>query len=188
MVQRVQSVTPNAAQLTSALLLVRSTHDLASAVAGANALLRYRRRAVSHTRDEILGVWIRRELDADLPVWPSLNPATATLDRADRAVGGRESFSLSGLWSICWIDCELLSACETAKERRHRVVDTLVKAACVDSTRGNLGVFHPVFDGAQDSESTEDALTDLRARFLNLNAGTGFVDDATRGLIIRKQP
>jgi len=172
--QRVQSVTTNAAQLASALLLVRSTDDLASAIAGANELLRYRRRGASPTRDELLGVWLRRELDADLPVWRSLNPATAKLDRADRAVGVRESFSLSGIWSICWIDGELLSDCETAKERRHRVVDTwvLVKAACVDSTRGNLGVFLPVFDGAQDSESIEEALTELRAQRLDSSAGS----------------
>jgi len=170
------------APFASAVLVVRSADDLVSAIAGANELLRYRRRDVFLNRDEILGVWLRRELDTDLPVWPTLTPATSTLDRADGAVGIRESFSLSGIWSMCWIDGTLWSTCDNAKERRGRIVDTLVRAACGEPTKGTLGPFLPVFDRTQDSEPIEATLTKLRARFSALIGETWLLDDPKAGL------
>jgi len=190
MVQLVQSVKNTAARFRSALLLVRSTDDLAVAIAGANEFSRHRRRCGSPSRDEILGVWLRPELDADLPVWPSLwpslHPATSSPDGAKPALGVCESLSLSGIWSLCWLDGALLSACQNAKERRFRVVDCLVRAASGDSSSSNLGVFLSVFDDAEDSESIAETLQELRARFEALISVNWFVDELATGLSGRR--
>jgi len=168
------------AQVASRLLVVRRADDLASAIAGINQFMGYRRRGASDNRDEVLGLWLRRELGADLPMWP-LDPATSTLDRAD-GLGVRESFSLSGIWSMCWIDGTLMSACQSTKERRCRVVDMLSRVTSGRSTTGNLGVFLPVVDGAQDTESIEETLAELRARFTGLIGDAWLVDDPKAGL------
>ncbi len=168
------------AQVASMLLVVRSADDLASAITGVNQVMSYRRRG-SQNRDEVLGLWLRRALDAELPMWP-LNPTTSTLDRADGSVGVRESFSLSGIWSMCWIDGTLVSACQSTKERRCRVVDMLSTATSGSSTRGTPGVFLPVVDAAQDIESIEETLAELRARFTGQIGDTWLVDDPMAGL------
>ena len=104
----------------SALLLVRSSDDMRSAVKAVNEFLVYRRQHLGTPRDtdQVLGTWIRRDLDAGLPTWPCFDAVPGKTDKApvergqtapgcgsgEAAVGIRESFSLSGIWTLCWID------------------------------------------------------------------------------------
>ena len=58
----------------SMLLLIRSADDVRSAVKAASEFLVYRRHRFAEASeadeiDEVLGIWLRRELDAGLPAW-----------------------------------------------------------------------------------------------------------------------
>ena len=178
----------------SMLILVRSADDLGSTVEMVNEFLTYRRRHVSEARegDEVLGIWARRELELNLPVWLSVDRdlgarvqlegrsgnggATRGLDEA--AVGIRESFSLSGRWSLCWIDGTLLREAASAKERRTRILDALMT-----DVEPQEGAFFPVFEAAKTSNAVAGVLKELRARYPNLIAPIWFFDDPQRGIV-----
>lgn len=178
----------------SMLLMVRSADDVRLAVEAANKFLVYRRRhfPVPREVDEVLGIWLRRELDADLPAWLWINRelgAGVQLDGSDgedvlaprlaaTAVGIRESFSLSGLWSLCWIDGTFLEKAKTARERRNQILESLVK----EGARG-AGEFFPVFDATETSDSIEATLQALRAEHPSLISKTWFSDDREQGLV-----
>lgn len=171
--------------------MIRSANDVVSAIEGANEFLAYRRRYFPEPRegDEVLGIWLRRELDADLPVWLSLGAigACARLEGkcgeaplarglTEEAGGIRESFSLSGLWSLCWMDGPCLREAQSARQRRNRILDALVKDAAMEP-----GAFLPIFDATETSDAVEAMLKELRAQHPELISATWFIGDRDRG-------
>ncbi|MFD4210489.1 hypothetical protein ACFWRG_31375 [Micromonospora tulbaghiae] len=158
----------------SMLLLIRSVDHTEAAIRQASDYLAHHRRQFTdpHHRDTLLGIWIRPELDADLPAsipcGPSAQICGCTVDEPSRRhpteapLGIRTSSSLSGLWSLCWLDGPVLRQAHSPQQRRHRILDTLVKDAAPQASRP--GAFFPVFDPADSSDIVDQRLAELRSR------------------------
>ena len=189
----------------SMLLLVRSADDVRAAVKTASEFLVYRRRHFAEPRetretDEVLGIWLRRELDADLPAWlwfdrelgagvrvDFLQAATAfRLGSREAAVGILESFSLSGLWTLCWIDGALLREAPSSAERRRRILDAVLSTASASQSPCEPGAFFPVFGASDASDSIDAIMRELQDHYPKLIGGTWFVDDRERGIVSAK--
>ncbi len=181
------------------LLLVRSADDLGASIEAAGAfLVHLRRRSVKPREfDEVLGLWLRRELDADLPTWIWPAPESRAGVRVgddpvdasgpgprETAVGIREAFSLLGLWSLCWIDGTLLREAKNPGERRLRLLESLATDAAPRASRP--GAFFPVFEATEPSGSIEPIMRELGDRFPHLVGGRWFVDDRELGLLVSK--
>ena len=56
----------------SLLLLVRSADDMRSAAKAASELVAYQRQRFAGDREtgDVVGIWLKRDLDAELPAWP----------------------------------------------------------------------------------------------------------------------
>lgn len=183
----------------SMLLLVRSSDDVRSSIKAASEFLVYRRRHFAEPRetDEVLGIWLRRELDADLPAWlwfdrelgagvrvDSLPGETASqLGPREAAVGILESFSLSGLCTLCWIDGTLLREAQSSAERRRGILDAVLSTASASQSPCEPGTFFPVFGASDASDSIDAIMRELQDHYPKLIGGTWFVDDRERGIV-----
>ncbi|MGC5260711.1 hypothetical protein ACPXCO_06710 [Streptomyces cyaneofuscatus] len=175
----------------SMILLIRSVDHTEAAIRQASDYLAHHRRQFTdpHHRDTLLGIWIRSELDADLPAsipcGPSAKICGCTVDEPSRRhpteapLGIRTSSSLSGLWSLCWLDGPVLRQAHSPQQRRHRILDTLVNDA---APQARPGAFFPVFDPADSSDIVDQRLAELRSRHPHLIATHWFVDDPERGI------
>ncbi|GAB3767835.1 hypothetical protein [Microlunatus parietis] len=177
----------------SMLLLVRSLDDVRSAVKDVGGYLVHHRRQFGDPPQPspLVGLWIRPELDAGLPALLPCSPSGSDSGRsadgasaqtpADEApVGIRMSFSLAGIWTLCWMDGPLLREAQDAHEYRHRILDGFV-AGVVPET-APAGAFVPVFDPADASGVVEARLSALRARHPRLVAEHWYVDDRDHGI------
>ena len=184
----------------SMLLLVRSADDVRSAVEVASEFLVYQRQRAAEPReaDEVLGIWLRRELDADLPAWLWLDreleagvsvdvPGDASKVRPEADVGIRESFSLSGLWTLCRIDGTLLGTAHTATERRRTILDSLLGTTSASQSSSATETFFPVFAAADAVESIKVTMRELQDRYPQIIGGTWFVDDRERGIVCAQE-
>ena len=181
------------------LLLIRSADDVRSAVKAASEFLVYRRRHFAEPRetDEVLGIWLRRELDADLPAWlwfdrevragvrvDSLPGETASqLGPREAGVGILESFSLSGLCTLCWIDGTPLREARSSAERRRGILDVVSSTAAASQSPCEPGTFFPVFGARDASDSIDAMMRELQNHYPKLISGTWFVDDWERGVV-----
>jgi hypothetical protein len=183
------------------LLLVRSADDVRSAVEAANEFLVYQRKRVAEPRAaaEVLAIWLRRELDADLPAWLWLGrelgagvsvdvPGDASkISPGEAGVGVRESFSLSGLWTLCRIDGTLLGTAHTATERRRTILDSLLGTTSASQSSSATETFFPVFAAADAVESIKVTMRELQDRYPQIIGGTWFVDDRERGIVCAQE-
>ena len=181
----------------SMLLLIRSADDVRAAVETASEFLVYRRQRFAGAReaDEVLGIWLRRELDADLPAWPWFDRElgagvaidvpgdTCRVSPGESGVGIRESFSLSGLWTLCWIDGTLLSTAHNATERRRTILDSLLGTASASRSSSATETFFPVFAAADAVESIKATMSEVEDRYPQMIGATWFVDDRVRGIV-----
>lgn len=181
----------------SMLLLVRSADDMRAAVEAANEFLMYQRQRVAEARevDEVLGIWLRRELDADLPAW--LWPArdrgagmsidvyggTSNVAPGESGVSIRASFSCSGLWTLCWIDGTRVSTVHSATVRQRTILDSLLGTACARRNSSATETFFPVFAAADAAESIKATMSELEDRYPQMIGGTWFLDDRERGIV-----
>ena len=181
----------------SMLLLIRSADDVCSAVEAASKFLVYQRQRFAESReaDEVLGVWLRREIDAHLPAWPwfdrelgagmsfDVSRDTSKVSPGESGVGIRESFSLSGLWALCWIDGTLLSTAHSATQRRRTILDSLLGTASASQSSIATETFFPVFAAADAVESIKATMREIKDRYPQIVGGTWFVDDRERGIV-----
>jgi len=181
----------------SMLLLIRSADDVRSAVKAASELMVYLRHRFAGAReaDEVLGIWLRCELDADLPAWLWLDrdrgagmsidvPGdTSKVSSGESGVGIRESFSRSGLWTLCWIVGTLLSTAHSATERRRTILDSLLGTASASRPSSATETFFPVFTAADAVESIKATMSELEDRYPQMIGGTWFLDDRERGIV-----
>ena len=96
----------------SMLLLVRNAHDMRRAVESANAFSAYMRQRLGEQVSQVIGVWLRPELDAGLPSVSCadlVSDGVGSVEGADRISESnptssatelkiRASFSLFGVW------------------------------------------------------------------------------------------
>ncbi|BBG01202.1 hypothetical protein C8E95_6422 [Pseudonocardia autotrophica] len=174
----------------SVLLLIRSV-DLAevSVEQASDYLVHHRRYGDDPDQcDTLLGIWIRRELDADLPTLFPCGERRQTCGCAvddppeerlpEVPVGIRTSSSVSGLWSLCWLGGPALREAHNPHQRRHRVLDFLVQGAAPAASLP--GAFFPVF-AHTDSDHTVNA-NQLRSRYPHLVATHWYIDDPEQGI------
>lgn len=180
------------------LLLVRHADDVPSAIRAASEFLVYQRqRCGARGRDEILGIWLTRTLEAGLPAWLSVNaaraegmagdPGTSQIGEAgatDAPVGIRASYSLSGVWTLCQMDGSLWRRATTSGARREAILRTLAQAVSTSSVApAECGPFFPVFRADERTERVDAALRHLRARYPDLIGARWFFDDTERGIV-----
>jgi len=184
----------------SALLLVRSSDDIRSAVKTVSEFLVYRRHRLGTLRDadEVLGIWIRGDLDAGLPTWPCVDAVPGKTDKApiqngqtapgcssgETAVSIRESFSLSGIWTLCWIDGLSMREALSRAERRRQMLDSFLIGRCPAHSVARLRPFFPVFGASEVGDSGDAALRELQARYPEFVADRWFIDDRERGIVL----
>ena len=181
----------------SMLLLIRSADDVRSAIEAASEFLVYRRQRFAEPpeADDVLGIWLRRELDADLPAWIWFDRElgagvsidvpgdTSKVSLGEAGVGIRESFSLSGLWTLGWIDGTRLSTAHSATERRRTILDSLLSTASASRSSSAMKTFFPVFAAADAVESIKTTMSELEACYPQRIGRTWFVDDRVRGIV-----
>lgn len=172
-----------------ALLLVRSITDAPFAVRAVHEFLAYRRSGSGLEQDdEILAVCLKGDLDAGLPIWHLADhelgqtPVRVCATRgAVAGVGIRESFSLSGIWAVCWVDGPLLRTARNSAARREALLRMLVDAPFPLGSSAESGVVFPVF-GA-DVECVEAEVRALKARYPRLIGSRWYRDDRMRGIV-----
>ncbi|GAA4708181.1 MarR family protein [Promicromonospora umidemergens] len=194
-VASVARLEPRLVGTTSAwmVLLVRSVDDLDAAVPAVNDYLNHLREGLSPASrhdSTLLGIWVRGDLEEGLPEWlhyESATPAAAQDETSQAAVaeamvGVRRSVSLSGLWTLCWIDGPLLRATDTTDQARRHVLDTFV--AATSEPRGSRlgGIFYASFAASRPSKFMAAEVADLRARHPRLVADRWFVVDDDQGI------
>lgn len=152
------------------LLLIHNAADLDSAIASASELLVHRRRRLAEVRDadELLGVWLRRARDGDLP-W------------SVASAGVHESLSLMGIWSLCSVDDTSPSSMRP-EERRRRILDSL-SGPVISCAANETRPFIPVFDAVEAAESIDLTVRELRREYPHLIGGSWFVDHPVLGLV-----
>lgn len=161
----------------SALLFVHSPRDVPSAVKSANELLTYRRRNQPVRREALLGICAS---NVDELLQRSIAPRPNSAGLVPIEVG--ETVSLSGLWTLAFLDGVGLSEEPCARARRVRVLETLVVPAHRASPSKLRGSFHTVFTVSEPEGAVGETLSDLRRRFTDLIGDQWFVDNPTRGL------
>jgi len=179
----------------STILLIRSVGDLLDAVEDVNEFLVHRRQLVteSHEADEILGIWLRRELDTDLPAWLMLEPAIESgksregrvgqrFGPGEASLGIRESVSISQLWALCNIDGTLLSTADGATGRRRTILDHFVRARSTSHSSGDKAIFFAVFTATETGLSVKSTVRELQDSYPNIVGRTWFIDDPESGL------
>lgn len=134
----------------------------------ASQFLAHRRRRFPESAavDQVLGIRVGHELDADLS------------RLADAGMWVRESFGISGLWSLCWIDGALMREARNATQRRARLVGALVEIGAMRPR-----TFLPVFDAGETIEGIENMLQGLRAAYPDVVSTTWFIDGRDRGFV-----
>lgn len=194
-VASVARLEPRLVGTTSAwmVLLVRSVDDLDAAVSAVNDYLNHLRESLSPASrhdSTLLGIWVRSDLEEGLPEWlhyESATPAAAHGEVAQAAmsealVGVRTSVSLSGLWTLCWIDGPLLRATDTTDQARRHVLDTFVAATSEPRGSRSGGFFYASFAASRPSTFMAAEVADLRARHPRLVAEQWFVVDDDQGI------
>lgn len=182
------------------LLLVRSVGDIHCALKAANEFLAYQRIHSGVTGDEVLAIWVKGNLDADLPAWfrfsheverPQVRPVEARLSDAvpgEAELGIRETFSLAGVWALCWIDGPVLRAALSSAERRDTILRRLVDVPYTAGSLTDPGGFFPVFGADEPAALIEAILSDLRARYPHLVGERWFREDKARGIVPAESP
>ena len=136
----------------AALLLIPSVDYAEVAVEQASEYLAHQRRYVGDPARNapLLGIWVRRGLDAGLPtLFPGGGHETDTVLGPSGGpppvvpMGIRTSAAVSGLWSLCWLDGPALRDAHDAHRRRRRILDLLVQPAHLADRAS--GRFFPVF-------------------------------------------
>lgn len=146
------------------LLFVRNWADVRFATEQVDEFFAFRRsRDGEGGGGKILAVWVRSQLEADL----------ASVNSEAPEGGGlwiRESISLAGIWTLCWLDGPLLVRAQSFRDKRDRILEVLVNAS---SDLGPPGLFFPVFDRDESPESVAAEVLSLKARYPGVIGSVG---------------
>ena len=108
---------------------------------------------------------------------------TSKVIPGESGVGIRESFSRSGLWTLCRIDGTLLGTAHTATERRRTILDSLLGTASASWPSSAAETFFPIFAADDAVESIRATMSELEDRYPQMIGGTWFLDDRERGIV-----
>jgi hypothetical protein len=168
------------------LLFVRSTDDLLSAVEATSDFLAYQQRHLEGSRqsDDLLAIWIDADLDAALPAWsiPWLHSSSEGPNLTPFRV--RESFSLSEIWTLCWVDISMSESRLGPDSQREALLEILLGVFSTLHLSNGAGPFFPVFGPGVPTERIETTMSDFKARYPGLIGATWFVHDRSQGKIV----
>lgn len=176
------------------LLLIRSTADIPLAVESVNEFLAFRRQASLPGREhEILAVCLTRQLDAGWPLRrlggrePDPSPAMASSANghalSSTGLEVQESYSVSGIWTLCRMDGPLLHSARSPKSKRNLILQTLADGLSRRASSTEDGAVFPVFDTGETAESIEAEVRTLRSRYPGLLGPFWYRADRTGGVI-----
>lgn len=167
------------------LLFVRAMEDVIPAVEAAGEFLAHQRQQLEGSRqsDDLLAIWIDRDLEAALPSWsiPSLHSSSerpTTTFRLDYSV------SFSGIWTLCWID---LSPPETelgGNSPRKLLIGTVARVFSERHSSTGVGLLLPVFGVGDPTEGIDADIADLKAQYPGLIGTACFIHDRNQGKIV----
>jgi hypothetical protein len=168
------------------LLFVRSINDVTPAVEAASEFLEYKQQHLGGSRhsDDLLAIWIDRDLEAALPAWsiPSLySSSERTIPTPFRL---RYSVSLSDIWTLCWIDISLPEGQLGGKSPREALIGTLAKILSARCSSSGPGLLLPVFGANDPTESMEICHANLKAQYSSTIGETWFVHDRNQGKVV----
>jgi hypothetical protein len=104
------------------LLFVRSIDDVMPAVEAASEFLAYKQNLEGNRQsDDLLAIWIDDDLEAALPAWSVSRLGTSSERPTPTPVSLRQSSSLSGIWTLCWIDIPPSKANTAGNHRAKRL-------------------------------------------------------------------
>ena len=177
-----------------ALLLIRNMTDIPFAVRSVNEFLAHRRLGGGQEQDdEVLAVCLKSDLDAGLPNWHLVDhecgrtsarvPAAIGNSPKGAGMGIRESFSLSGIWTFCWVDGPLLRNAPNADLRREVIVRTLVETPSAMGSSTEPELVFPVFSAGEPALSVEAEVSALRARYPRFVGSRWYRDDRAGGIV-----
>jgi hypothetical protein len=156
------------------ILLVRSMAEIHTATKAASEFLVYRRLLSQPEQDDgVLAIWVKSDLDAGLPT--CLPP--------NHGLGIYESFSLAGIWTLCWIDGTLMLGARSSAERRDAILCTLVQAQLSSRASSEPSGFFPVFDSNESVEVIKAEVRSLRAKYPQHIGRRWYRDDKQRGIV-----
>ena len=171
------------------LLLVRSLDDMPFALKMVSEFLVYQPMLPGVVEEGVLGIWIKKDLEAHLPSWfcRDSERSTGRVDSsltggvpAEATLGIRQTVSLCDGWTLCWMDGPLL--CGSSAERRDAILRTLVETP-TGETSSQQGTFFPVFAAEERPELIQASYSELRARCPHLVGACFFLHDRARGLV-----
>lgn len=168
------------------LLFVRSIDDVMPAVEAASEFLAYKRQhlAGSPQSDDLLAIWIDHDLEAALPAWsfPSRHSSSETAIPTPFSL--RQSFSCSGIWTLCWIDVSSLENELGGKSSREAIIGRLAKILSARCSSTGPGLLLPVFGANDPTESMEICHANLKAQYSSIVGETWFVHDRNQGKVV----
>lgn len=166
------------------LLFVRSSDDILRTLENAGEFFAHQRRAKDNVPgQDVLGIWVDRELESALPGWAVPSSPSSSERLNGTAFSVAHSLSLSGIWTLSWIDVAVAESKLQPEARCEALLRALSGVFSVRRLSSGAGPFFPVFTNTDSIERIEAAVRDLKARHPELVGATWFVQDRTHGRI-----
>jgi len=167
------------------LLFVRSIDDVMPAVDAASEFLAYKQNLEGNRQsDDLLAIWIDDDLEAALPEWSVSRLGTLSERPTPTPVSLRQSSSLSGIWTLCWIDISPPESEHGGKSPREALIGTLAKILSARCSSTGTGPLFPVFGVSDPIEGIETSIANLKARYPSIIGATWFIHDRNQGKVV----
>ena len=167
------------------LLFVRSIDDVMPAVEAASEFLAYKQNLEGNRQsDDLLAIWIDDDLEAALPAWSVSRLGTSSERPTTTPISLRQSFSLSGIWTLCWIDISPSESEHGEKSPREALIGTLAKILSAHCSSTGTGPLFPVFGVSDPIESIETSIANLKARYPSIIGAKWFIHDRNQGKVV----
>jgi len=138
----------------------------------------------SRQSDDLLAIWIDHDLEAALPAWSVSRLGTSSERPTPTPFSLRQSFSLSGIWTPCWIDISPSKSELGGKSPREALIGTLAKILSARCSSTGPGLLFPVFGASDPTEGIETSIANLKARYPSIIGATWFVHDRNQGKVV----
>ena len=134
--------------------------------------------------DDLLAIWIDDDLEAALPAWSVSRLGTSSERPTTTPISLRQSFSLSGIWTLCWIDISPSESEHGGKSPREALIGTLATILSAHCSSTGTGSLFPVFGVSDPIESIETSIANPKARYPSIIGATWFIHDRNQGKVV----
>jgi hypothetical protein len=155
------------------------------AVEAASEFLMYQQRQLESSRqsDDLLAIWIDRDLEAALPSRsvPSLD---SSIERPKTTLRLNYSVSVSDIWTLCWIDLSPPESELGGNSPREALIGTVAKVFSERYSSTGAGLLLPVFGVSDPTERIDASIADLKTRYPGFIGTAWFIYDRNQGKIV----